>query len=229
MHVGSVCLFEGTPLPLNEFADLIASRMDGIPRYGQRLAFVPFNVGRPVWVDDPGFDVSWHLRRVTHPPPGNRQQFLDLVGGLFAHPLDHGRPPLGDADARPRGGETGPVRARGDGERRPTGRNQVSFVFCSLPVAESDPAERLRMVSRRTARLKERREAPAASRCTGSRSSPPRRLRRSRRGSDRSIRGSNSPSRTSPAPRRRSTPSAGSSSPAIPSCRWRSSRRSPWR
>jgi len=92
MHVGSVCIFEGTPLPQKEFADLIASRMDRIPRYGQRLAFVPFNLGRPVWVDDPGFDVSWHLRRVTLPPPGNRQQFLDLVGGLFARPLDRERP-----------------------------------------------------------------------------------------------------------------------------------------
>jgi len=92
MHVGSVCVFDGTPLPQKDVADLIASRMDRIPRYGQRLAFVPFNLGRPVWVDDPGFDVSWHLRRVTLPPPGSRRQFLDLVGGLFARPLDRERP-----------------------------------------------------------------------------------------------------------------------------------------
>lgn len=92
MHVGSVCVFEGTPLQQKELADLIASRMDRISRYGQRLAFVPFNLGRPVWVDDPGFDVSWHVRSVTLPQPGSRQQFLDLVGELFARPLDRERP-----------------------------------------------------------------------------------------------------------------------------------------
>ena len=92
MHLGSVMIFEGTPPSQNEMADLIASRMDRIPRYGQRLAFVPFRIGLPVWVDAAAFDIPWHLRRVTLQPPGGRQQFLDLVGELFARPLDFERP-----------------------------------------------------------------------------------------------------------------------------------------
>jgi WS/DGAT/MGAT family acyltransferase len=92
MHVGSVSIFEGKAPQQKELARLIASRLERVPRYGQRLALVPFRVGRPVWVDDPGFDLSRHLRRLKLPRPGNRQQLLDLVGGLFARHLDRERP-----------------------------------------------------------------------------------------------------------------------------------------
>jgi WS/DGAT/MGAT family acyltransferase len=92
MHVGSVSIFEGNAPTPKELAALIASRMDRVPRYGQRLALVPLNVGRPVWVDDPDFDLSWHLRREKLPQPGSRQQLLDFVGALFAQHLDRAKP-----------------------------------------------------------------------------------------------------------------------------------------
>jgi WS/DGAT/MGAT family acyltransferase len=92
MHVGSVSIFEGKAPTPKELAALVASRMDRVPRYGQRLAFVPFSVGRPVWVDDPEFDLSRHLRRAKLPLPGNRRQLLDFVGGLFANHLDRDKP-----------------------------------------------------------------------------------------------------------------------------------------
>lgn len=91
MHVGSVSIFEGKAPTQKELADLIGSRRDLLPRYGQRLALVPFRVGRPVWVDDPEFDLSRHLRRMTLRRPGGRRQLLDLAGELFARPLDRER------------------------------------------------------------------------------------------------------------------------------------------
>jgi WS/DGAT/MGAT family acyltransferase len=92
MHVGSVSIFEGKAPTPKELATLIASQMGRVPRYGQRLALVPFAVGRPVWVDDPAFDLSRHLRRTKLPRPGSRRQLLDFVGALFARHLDRDKP-----------------------------------------------------------------------------------------------------------------------------------------
>lgn len=92
MHVGSVSIFEGKAPARTELAELIVSRMDRVPRYGQRLALVPFSVGRPVWVDDPEFEISRHVKRTRLPRPGGRAQLLDLAGRLFARHLDRERP-----------------------------------------------------------------------------------------------------------------------------------------
>src|SRR5215467_12495058 len=86
MHVGGVAIYEGPVPPYEDVVALIASRLDRVPRYRQRLAFVPFNLGRPVWVDDAEFDLEYHVRHTALPAPGGDEQLRRLAGRLFAQP-----------------------------------------------------------------------------------------------------------------------------------------------
>ena len=63
-----------------------------VPRYRQRVAEVPGQLANPVWVDDPDFDIAYHLRRSGLPRPGTEAQLLDLVSRLTSRPLDRNRP-----------------------------------------------------------------------------------------------------------------------------------------
>ena len=63
-----------------------------MPRYRQRLAFVPLNQGRPVWVDDPHFNVAFHVRHTALPSPGGEEQLKRLTGRVFSQALDRNRP-----------------------------------------------------------------------------------------------------------------------------------------
>lgn len=92
MHVGSVAVFEGRAPAQRELVDLVASRLDRVPRYGQKLALVPFGLGRPVWVDDPGLDLDAHVRRTALPRPAGMPQLGRLAAQLFARRLDRSRP-----------------------------------------------------------------------------------------------------------------------------------------
>ena len=67
-------------------------RLHLVPRYRQRLAFVPFNQGRPVWVDDPHFNVAFHVRHTALPSPGGDAQLKRLTGRVFSQALDRSRP-----------------------------------------------------------------------------------------------------------------------------------------
>src|SRR6201992_4067253 len=92
MHVtGDVC-FERAAPPYDELVEQISSRLHLVPRYRQRLAFVPFNQGRPVWVDDPHFNVSFHVRHTALPSPGGGEQLKRLAGRVFSQALDRSRP-----------------------------------------------------------------------------------------------------------------------------------------
>ena len=91
MHVGSVSIFSGKVPSQREMADLIASRLDRVPRYAQKLASVPFGLGRPVWVDDPDFDLDRHVLATSLPRPG-LPELRRFVADLFARPLDRDRP-----------------------------------------------------------------------------------------------------------------------------------------
>jgi WS/DGAT/MGAT family acyltransferase len=92
MHVASVMVFEGEPPPYEEVLDAFAARLHLVPRYRQRLAFVPLEQGRPVWVDDPHFNLRYHVRHSAIPAPGSDRELKRLAGRLFAQPLDRGRP-----------------------------------------------------------------------------------------------------------------------------------------
>ena len=70
MHIASVALFEGPVPPFDEVVAMIQAKLDLVPRYRQRVQFVPFDLGRPVWVDDPHFNLDYHLRHTALPSPG---------------------------------------------------------------------------------------------------------------------------------------------------------------
>ena len=92
MHVASVMVFEGKAPPYEEFVEHILSRLHLVPRYRQRLAFVPFGQGRPVWTDDPHFNPRYHIRHTGLPRPEDETELKQLAGRLFSQRLDRSKP-----------------------------------------------------------------------------------------------------------------------------------------
>jgi WS/DGAT/MGAT family acyltransferase len=97
MHIGGVAIFEPSPLGTGRalydgLAKAIAPRLDLMPRYRQKLAFVPLSLDTPVWVDDPDFDMSNHLVRAALPKPGGDRELQELIGRVFSRQLDRRRP-----------------------------------------------------------------------------------------------------------------------------------------
>jgi len=94
MHVGAVLVLECPSGGLDHDAliELVRARLPLVPRYRQKIVEVPGHLANPAWVDDPDFDVSYHVRRSALPRPGNEEQLLDLVARLTARPLDRSRP-----------------------------------------------------------------------------------------------------------------------------------------
>jgi diacylglycerol O-acyltransferase len=70
----------------------VHSRLHLVPRYRQRLAFIPLGQGRPVWVDDPHFNLAYHVRHTALPLPGDDEQLKRLTGRVFSQALDRNRP-----------------------------------------------------------------------------------------------------------------------------------------
>jgi diacylglycerol O-acyltransferase / wax synthase len=96
MHVGGLMTFEppegGVGFDVEAFIRLIGERLAAVPRYRQKVREVPGRLGLPVWVDDPGFDLQYHVRRSALPAPGSDAQLRDLVARLQARQLDRSRP-----------------------------------------------------------------------------------------------------------------------------------------
>ena len=92
MHVGGVLILEAPPGGVDALAALVEARLPLVPRYRQRVAQVPGHLANPVWVDDPDFDIAYHVRRNGLPRPGTEAQLLDLVSRLASRPLDRTRP-----------------------------------------------------------------------------------------------------------------------------------------
>src|SRR5277367_3802641 len=92
MHVASVMVFEGQAPTLRELVEHIESRLHLVPRYRQRLAFVPFGQGRPVWADDPHFNPYYHIRHTALPKPADDAALKRLAGRLFSQRLDRSKP-----------------------------------------------------------------------------------------------------------------------------------------
>ena len=92
MHIAGACVFADPPPVYDTLVDLIAGKMHEIPRYRQRVRSVPFELGRPVWADDPHFDIGYHVRHTALPGPGDDAMFNRLMGRLMSQPLDRERP-----------------------------------------------------------------------------------------------------------------------------------------
>ena len=92
MHVAAVMTFDGAPPAYEELVEAIEGRLHLVPRYRQRLAFVPFGQGRPRWVDDPHFNARYHIRHTALPAPGGDEELKRLAARVFGQRLDRNKP-----------------------------------------------------------------------------------------------------------------------------------------
>jgi diacylglycerol O-acyltransferase len=92
MHIGGVLLFEGPPPKFEDYLDHVRGRLHLVPRYRQKLATPPFETGRPLWVDDPSFNLEYHVRHTALPSPGTEEQLFLLAGRIASQPLDRSKP-----------------------------------------------------------------------------------------------------------------------------------------
>jgi diacylglycerol O-acyltransferase / wax synthase len=100
MHVGGLLVFDPPPeqladetgLAFARFLALVRSRLHLVPRYRQKLLHPPLGLGNPVWVDDPDFDLGYHVRHAALPAPGTMQQLTDYCARILSRPLDRDKP-----------------------------------------------------------------------------------------------------------------------------------------
>jgi WS/DGAT/MGAT family acyltransferase len=96
-HVGSLIVLDPSTAPdgrwdLDSVRAVFEPRLHLAPPLRQRLVEVPLGLGRPYWVDDPHFDIEFHLRELALPAPGNREQLGEQVARIHARQLDRSRP-----------------------------------------------------------------------------------------------------------------------------------------
>ena len=141
MHVAGCMVFKGDAPEYEELVAEIGARLHLVPRYRQRLAFVPLNQGRPVWVDDPHFNITYHVRHTALPRPGGPEELKRLAGRV----LRRGCNPAG-----PRGGQQGsssrlaahprsPPTPRPNGHCRGEGTSQLSGVGQGISARDHSP------------------------------------------------------------------------------------------
>jgi diacylglycerol O-acyltransferase / wax synthase len=92
MHVGAIAIFEGPPPSYDDLAEHVMSRLHLVPRFRQKLAFPPVPTGRPFWIDDPSFNLSYHLRHSALPSPGSEDQLRLMASRIFSQQLDRTKP-----------------------------------------------------------------------------------------------------------------------------------------
>jgi diacylglycerol O-acyltransferase / wax synthase len=92
MHIGGVLIFEGPPPPFEDVLDHIRGRLHLVPRYRQRLVHPPLESGRPLWADDPCFNLEYHVRNTALPAPGTEEQLWRLAARIASQQLDKAKP-----------------------------------------------------------------------------------------------------------------------------------------
>jgi WS/DGAT/MGAT family acyltransferase len=92
LHVGSVAVFDGPPPSYGDLVRLLLSKLPLVPRYRQRVREVPLSLGRPMWVDDPHFQILYHVRHTAVPRPGSDEQLRNLAGRVLGQRLDMAKP-----------------------------------------------------------------------------------------------------------------------------------------
>ena len=92
MHVGGAAIFEGPPPDYDDVLEMVDARLQQVPRFRQKLAFVPLGLGRPVWVDDTHFNLEYHVRHTALPQPGDRVRLNRLTARIMSQQLDRSKP-----------------------------------------------------------------------------------------------------------------------------------------
>jgi len=96
-HVGSLGVLDqstrpGGTIACGDIKDLLRTRLALLPPFRWRLVEVPFGLDYPYWIDDPDFDLDFHVRELALPDPGNDAQLSEQVARIFSRPLDRARP-----------------------------------------------------------------------------------------------------------------------------------------
>ena len=97
MHIGSVGIYDPRPrragaVRFKEILQFVGDRLAGARRFRQRLVRVPFDLDHPYWIEDPDFDIEFHIRHIALPAPGDWRQLCIQVARLHARPLDLNKP-----------------------------------------------------------------------------------------------------------------------------------------
>jgi WS/DGAT/MGAT family acyltransferase len=92
MHVGALLVLEGPAPTLDELLEQIRGRLHLVPRYRQKLAHGMLDSGRPVWIDDPNFNLDYHVRHTAVPSPGDWQAMQNLTAWIYSQALDRRKP-----------------------------------------------------------------------------------------------------------------------------------------
>jgi len=92
LAISSIAVFEGPAPSAEEFPAAIRGRLPLVPRYRQKVRQLPLDLGPPVWVDDPDFDLGYHLRRTALPQPGGDRELAALMARVMSQRLDRARP-----------------------------------------------------------------------------------------------------------------------------------------
>lgn len=92
MHVGWVMILDGPPPSYDELLSHVKARLPRVPRYRQKLLYPPAGIGRPFWIDDPRFNLEYHVRHSALPSPGSLEKLEALSGRLFSQRLDRSKP-----------------------------------------------------------------------------------------------------------------------------------------
>jgi diacylglycerol O-acyltransferase / wax synthase len=92
MHVGALLIFEGPPPDYEDLVEHVRSRLHLVPRFRQKLAIPPIELGRPFWIDDPSFNLEYHVRHSALPSPGSEEQLRNMAARVFSQQLDRTKP-----------------------------------------------------------------------------------------------------------------------------------------
>lgn len=96
LHVAMTAIFDPSTMPggyeFTKVRDLIASRLHLVPPFRRRVVQIPFRLHHPIWVEDPDFDLDYHVRRVGAPSPGGYEELAELASQIASVPLDRSRP-----------------------------------------------------------------------------------------------------------------------------------------
>lgn len=96
MHVAQTAVFDTATMPdgydFKLIKEHIRSRLHLVPPFRRRVVSVPFDLHHPLWVEDPNFDIDYHVRRVGVPAPGSLRDLSDLASRIASRPLDRSRP-----------------------------------------------------------------------------------------------------------------------------------------
>ena len=96
MHVASTAIFDPSDVPggysFEKVKAMVANRLPLLPPFRRRLVTIPFSLHHPLWIEDPDFDIDYHVRRAALPAPGGEAELAELAGDIMARPLHRSRP-----------------------------------------------------------------------------------------------------------------------------------------